>query len=79
MRLQYSAGFVIYHDHPIYGRQFLLLRHSGNGHWSFPKGLIDNNETDLEAAIRELEEETGIQKQNVSIHSTFQKEIEYSY
>lgn len=29
-------------------------------HWDFPKGLKENGEAPLEAAIRELEEETGI-------------------
>jgi 8-oxo-dGTP pyrophosphatase MutT (NUDIX family) len=29
-------------------------------HWDFPKGLCEDGETPLEAAIRELREETGI-------------------
>ena len=43
----------------------LLLRHSsvssrGGGHWDFPKGHIDDGETEIQTALRELEEETGI-------------------
>ena len=46
----------------------ILLVHPGgpfftkkdNGYWGIPKGLIENNENILDAAIREFEEETGI-------------------
>jgi len=39
---------------------FLVLRAYKN--WDFPKGGADDGETPLAAAIREIEEETGIQK-----------------
>jgi bis(5'-nucleosidyl)-tetraphosphatase len=39
--------------------QFLLVQHHA-GHWAFPKGHAENNETDDEAARRELHEETGV-------------------
>ncbi|EXI81778.1 MAG: RNA pyrophosphohydrolase [Candidatus Accumulibacter appositus] len=39
-------------------RIYLLLRAYAN--WDFPKGAADGDETPLEAAIRELREETGI-------------------
>ena len=35
--------------------------------WEFPKGRRNTNETDLECALREFEEETGINKFNVKI------------
>lgn len=38
---------------------FLLIQHNA-GHWAFPKGHAEEDETDLEAARRELGEETGI-------------------
>jgi predicted NUDIX family NTP pyrophosphohydrolase len=46
----------------------ILLVHPGgpfftkkdDGYWGIPKGLVENNENILEAAIREFEEETGI-------------------
>jgi len=39
--------------------RFLLLQQTV-GHWGFPKGHKEGTETDKEAALRELEEETGI-------------------
>jgi bis(5'-nucleosidyl)-tetraphosphatase len=37
---------------------FLILHKAGN-HWGFPKGHSHGAETALEAAVRELKEETG--------------------
>jgi len=39
--------------------KFLLIRQNV-GHWSFPKGKMEKDETELETALRELREETGI-------------------
>jgi len=39
---------------------FLLVYSKRNGEWGFPKGHVDINETELETAIREIKEETGI-------------------
>lgn len=39
----------------------LLCRKVGSKTWEFPGGHIEGNETEYEAAIRELYEETGIQ------------------
>ena len=40
-------------------RQFLLVQHLG-GHWAFPKGHPEKDESPLETAARELREETGL-------------------
>lgn len=39
--------------------EFLLIKHL-DGHWSFPKGKKEFNESDLETAKREFSEETNI-------------------
>ncbi|MGB5586162.1 MAG: NUDIX domain-containing protein [Gammaproteobacteria bacterium] len=51
-----SAGVALVH----FGRRrrFLLLR--AFQHWDFPKGMVEENETALEAAIREVAEETTL-------------------
>ncbi len=55
---------------------FLLLRY-GFGHWGFAKGNIETGETEVEAAIREVAEETGITA--LRLIDDFRCEIEYFY
>ena len=42
------------------GRKFLLIRRMEEGLWGFPKGGVENSEALEAAAIREIEEETGL-------------------
>ncbi|MDE2234889.1 MAG: NUDIX domain-containing protein [Gammaproteobacteria bacterium] len=53
-----SAGVVVLHETPA-GRRFLLLR--AYSYWDFPKGAVEPGEMPMQAAIREVREETGIQ------------------
>ena len=55
-----AAGFVLFRT--VSGSiEFLLLRHQDGGHWSFPKGRLEPGEGELEAALREVFEETSIE------------------
>lgn len=38
----------------------LIVRPTNHNTWNIPKGIKDENETDMNAAFRETEEETGI-------------------
>jgi len=52
-----SAGVVVVRS--AGGRwRFLLLR--AFSHWDFPKGMVEPGEDPVEAAIREVEEETAL-------------------
>lgn len=42
------------------GPHFLLIQHHA-GHWAFPKGHPEGEETPIQTACREFEEETGVQ------------------
>ena len=53
--------------------EFLLV-YQNNGHYSFPKGHMEENETELETALREIKEETNL---DVEIDSNFRTSIEY--
>ncbi len=53
-----SFGIIPIHDQA--GTRRFLLVHQMKGHWGFPKGHADPGETAIQAATRELAEETGI-------------------
>ncbi len=53
-----SAGFVVFRKQA--GKRLYLLLEHESGRWDFPKGNIERGEIPLEAAERELKEETGI-------------------
>lgn len=55
---EHSAGGVIFRREGL-GIQILLIKDK-NGNWSFPKGLIEDKEAELETAVREIAEETGL-------------------
>ena len=50
-----SCGAVVFNDK----NEVLLVKHN-KGHISFPKGHVEDNETEEETAYREVLEETGI-------------------
>jgi 8-oxo-dGTP pyrophosphatase MutT (NUDIX family) len=58
MDYDYSYGVIpVWRD--ATQRQYLLIQHHA-GHWAFPKGHAEGEETPIEAAHREFAEETGI-------------------
>jgi len=54
-----TAGFVLFADEGD-ARRYLLLRHRSGVYWGFPKGHIEDSETEVAAGLREVREETGI-------------------
>ncbi len=52
-----------------------LLLHYRYGHWGYTKGKIDDGETEKEAIIREIKEETGISQ--VDYIPGFKENIRY--
>ena len=54
--------------------KILLLEHQ-KGHISYPKGHVEENETEEETALREVKEETNL---DVKLISGFRKVISYS-
>lgn len=66
---QVVAGFVVYRRTSD-GIKFLLLYRRGN-YWNFPKGHFEPGERTMDAALRELEEETGIKKSEIRIAPNF--------
>lgn len=58
------AGIII-HDK---NGNFLILRGSKSGQFSFPKGHIKAGESEIVAAWREASEEVGLRYENCNIH-----------
>lgn len=69
-----SCGAVVFHE--IGGVvRFLLIKNKRSAHWSFPKGHVEEGESDEQTAIREVKEETGI---DIQIIEGFKAKSEYS-
>ncbi|CCV64371.1 predicted NUDIX hydrolase [Alteracholeplasma palmae J233] len=74
MKNEFSCGSVVYKlENGIY--KFLLIKHKNGGHISFPKGHMENDETEIVTVKREVYEETGIL---IKIDETKYKDISYS-
>ena len=74
MTLEKSCGALVFRR--FHGNtELLLIKHANGGHWSFPKGHVESGETEIETALREIKEETGI---DVIIDLSFREVISYS-
>ena len=69
-----SCGFVVFKE--IEGEMHYLIIRAWNGECSFPKGYVENNESEYETATRELKEETNIE---VRMITGFRQQIEYQF
>ena len=72
-----SSGAVIFSNNKEQDKTQFLLLHYASGHWDFPKSNIEDGEDEVQAAYREIFEETGIQ--NVHFLEGFRKKIQYHY
>ena len=68
-----SCGFLIIKEDP--NLSFLLMKHSDR--WDLPKGHVDPGESNIECALRELEEETGITTADIEIDKNFKYKHKY--
>lgn len=70
MKNEKSCGAIIIDG----DNKVLLIKQKSTGSFGFPKGHVENNETEEQTAIREVKEETGI-----DIKITSKKRYETSY
>ncbi|MBG9981401.1 NUDIX domain-containing protein [Facklamia sp. DSM 111018] len=74
MQKEKSCGAVIYFSKEK-TPYFLLIQHKNGGHWSFPKGHVEPNESEVETALREIKEETGLE---VKLDTSFRESTTFS-
>jgi len=55
-----AAGVLLYRVRPDGRREYLLLRNAKHRSWGFAKGHVEPGETERQAALREVFEETGL-------------------
>ena len=68
-----SCGGIIFYK-TKQNTKILLVKNNNGRYWSFPKGHIEDGETEQETAIREIKEETGL---DVTIVKNFREISEY--
>lgn len=74
MKQEKSCGALVYRVER--GKiKLLMLRHRKGGHWSFPKGHVEEGETEEETALREVKEETGL---DITLIPGFRQRVEFS-
>ena len=73
MKEEVSAGVILVNESD---GKFLLLNYPSK-HWDFVKGKMEEGETERETALRETNEETGIN--DVEFLNGFREEIEYYF
>jgi len=71
-----AAGFIVYRRRKG-GIQYLTLRATKHGEWGPPKGHTDPGESDLKAAWRETEEESGLGSDDLVRNRWFEERIRY--
>ena len=68
-----SCGAVVYKKEKE--KIYFLIEKMKAGHYSIPKGHVENNETEIETALREIKEETNLE---VNLDSNFREVVSYS-
>jgi 8-oxo-dGTP pyrophosphatase MutT (NUDIX family) len=69
-----ACGFLIVRGQPV--DEFLLMQHRDR--WDLPKGHCEAGESEMECALRELHEETGIKDQDIDILPGFRFTTRYT-
>lgn len=70
MKKEKSCGCIVLNEK----KEILLILHNA-GHWGLPKGHVEEGETEVQTAIREIKEETNI---DVEVNTNYRYSMIYS-
>ena len=73
MKYEKSCGAIVYRKSRD-RIELLLIQNRYGGHWSFPKGHVEGEETEVQTALREGKEETGL---DIQLEDGFRQAVEY--
>lgn len=74
MKREKSCGALVYRKKGDNEPELLLIKHRYGGHWSFPKGHVEQGEDEIQTALREVNEETGL---TIRLQEGFRECVEY--
>ena len=57
--------------------EVFLIQHQGSRYWGFPKGHAEENETPIQAALRELKEETNLECVRILKEEPFMEQYQF--
>lgn len=76
MRKEKSCGAIVFKRQKSAPVRHLILHYTA-GHWDFPKGAQEKNESEEQTAAREIKEETGIT--DMELVKDFKETVKYFY
>ena len=77
---EFSAGAIVFNRNKNGNPHYLLLRYHLKGdYWGFPRGNHEKGESSIEAAKREITEETGLAEEDIYFVSDFKESIQWFY
>ena len=73
--MEKSAGIILFREKKGQ-REYLLLKYIFKSkYWGFAKGNIEQDESEQDTALREVKEETGLEK--ITLNPKFKEKISY--
>ncbi|MFH1520635.1 MAG: NUDIX domain-containing protein [Candidatus Micrarchaeota archaeon] len=72
-----SCGIILFMEQKLGLPRIYLLLHYVEGHWDFTKGHVEPGESEINTALREVKEETGII--DLDLIGGFKEILDYKY
>ena len=76
MKREKSCGALVYRITQNGQKELLFIKHRHGTHWSFPKGHMEEGENEVQTALREVKEETGL---DIDLEGDFRPSVEIPF